>query len=324
VYEIKVVSSVTNKDGFTQHGTSQRVVTGHSATGVPKYKTVTNKFAVLDMFLVTDKGTRSKIRSVVLGPTDAIKFNPTGNDLATVQNTLKSSVHTTDVADIQKIVTSSPLAVAPTSTATPVVVTPDPLATVYTPVQDFKDAGWMFTSFPFNGSTAYEVLPATAGNVFEHTVVTRQQLIDGLTAKKTIPNGDNGTRNDQLLADVLAGKYDGGSGYTYVNGVPYTVAAAQEAARNKELAAQGYLREIKVGNGVGYVPTGKTPSSSSSNSATDSATTLYEYYSALGQAIPSIAERAKMYESFGLGQATYYTGTAEQNTKLLSKLQGKA
>lgn len=52
------------------------------------------------------------------------------------------------------------------------------------------------------------------------------------------------------------------------------------------------------------------------------ATTLYSYYTSQGKALPSISERAKTYESLGLGKANTYTGTAAQNTSLLGKLQG--
>lgn len=54
------------------------------------------------------------------------------------------------------------------------------------------------------------------------------------------------------------------------------------------------------------------------------ASTLWEYYTALGQPLPPIAERAKLYEAYGLGPASAYRGTAEQNTKLLRALQAGA
>ncbi len=50
--------------------------------------------------------------------------------------------------------------------------------------------------------------------------------------------------------------------------------------------------------------------------------TLAGYYSKQNKPLPSVAERAPMYESQGLGKAGDYMGTAEQNTALLSKLQG--
>ena len=53
-------------------------------------------------------------------------------------------------------------------------------------------------------------------------------------------------------------------------------------------------------------------------------TTLYEFYTSLGTSLPSIATRAELYESYGLGSADGYTGTAEQNTALLQVLNGQA
>ena len=51
------------------------------------------------------------------------------------------------------------------------------------------------------------------------------------------------------------------------------------------------------------------------------ADTLYDFYTGQGQNLPSIADRAKTFESSGLGNAKDYQGTAEQNTSLLNNLQ---
>jgi len=61
VYEVKVVSSIITKDGFKQTGTTQRIQTGTFANGTPKYKTVTNKFATLIVYAITDKGSRARL-----------------------------------------------------------------------------------------------------------------------------------------------------------------------------------------------------------------------------------------------------------------------
>lgn len=49
------------------------------------------------------------------------------------------------------------------------------------------------------------------------------------------------------------------------------------------------------------------------------ATTLFEFYKAKGQTLPSVTERAPLAAQYGI---TDYTGTAEQNTRLLAALQG--
>lgn len=54
------------------------------------------------------------------------------------------------------------------------------------------------------------------------------------------------------------------------------------------------------------------------------AKTLAEYYSGIGKPLPSISERAKIYESSGLGSANTYVGSAQQNTALLGKLSAPA
>ncbi len=54
--------------------------------------------------------------------------------------------------------------------------------------------------------------------------------------------------------------------------------------------------------------------------ATVPPTNLNEYYSAKGLALPSLSERAKTYESSGLGSATAYQGSIDQNTQLLNRL----
>lgn len=51
------------------------------------------------------------------------------------------------------------------------------------------------------------------------------------------------------------------------------------------------------------------------------ATNLSQYYAALGQPLPSLSARGQTYQSLGLGAASLYSGTVEQNTKLLIALQ---
>jgi len=51
------------------------------------------------------------------------------------------------------------------------------------------------------------------------------------------------------------------------------------------------------------------------------ATNLTNYYSAWGKALPSLNERAKIYQAVGLGFASSYGGTAEQNELLLDALK---
>ena len=52
------------------------------------------------------------------------------------------------------------------------------------------------------------------------------------------------------------------------------------------------------------------------------ANTLYEYYTGMGQDLPTISDRRTMFQDAGLGQQ--YSGTAAQNTQLLNYLQDPA
>jgi len=49
--------------------------------------------------------------------------------------------------------------------------------------------------------------------------------------------------------------------------------------------------------------------------------TLYDFYKNKKQPLPSLTDRASLYEQQGLGKANEYAGTADQNTNLLGKLQ---
>ena len=54
------------------------------------------------------------------------------------------------------------------------------------------------------------------------------------------------------------------------------------------------------------------------------ANNLYDFYASFGKSVPKLSERAKMWEKFGLGKSSEYSGTAEQNAKLLAALKMEA
>lgn len=204
VYEIKIVSSVLTKDGFKQTGTVQQIKTGQTATGAPKYKTVVNKFATLNLYVMTDKGVRSKITTIVLGPTNSAKLTLGMNDLRAIETQLPAIVTTTDINEITGIETSKPVTVS----------TPTPAGGTSTPAP---------STAPSETAATVVSIPPSAGSV------------PGLNAL-----------------------------------------------------------------------------------------TLFEWFMAQGQSLPSVGSRSAMYEEMGLGNKNYYTGTAEQNSKLLAALKADA
>lgn len=204
VYEIKIVPSIVTKDGFKQTGQVQQIKTGTTTSGAPKYKTVYNKFAVLNLYVLTDKGVRSKISSIVLGPTNSAKLTVGINDLQVVQNELPKLVTTTDINDIKGIETANAV-------------------TVSTPTAS------------------------------------------------------------------------GGTSVPALDTAPVVTPASPASAPASGTAVPG-----------------------------NNALTLFEWYLAQGQTLPSVAIRSKLYEELGLGLQSFYTGTAEQNSKLLVALKAQA
>lgn len=250
VYEVKVVSSIVTKDGFKQTGTTQRIQTGTYQNGQPKYKTVTNKFATLVMYALTDKGSRAKLTTIVLGPVDSAKLLVAQNDLRTLETELPSLVTTTDINEIKGIQTSTPVEVVQTSA--PVSASGDFYA-----YQNGK-------LYRFNTESDRENY-------------LKQYGYTGLRVSGNL---------DQLVK--LYGQVQNSS-----VSVPATAPAVSSTVA--------------------------TPIKKGAN-----ATTLFEWYQAQGRELPSVSARSVVYASLGLGVQGYYTGTAEQNTKLLNALKQQA
>lgn len=204
IYEVKIVSSIITKDGFKQTGTVQQIRSGTTATGAPKYKTVVNKFATLNLYVMSDKGVRSRISTIVLGPTNSAKLTVGINDIREVETSLPSLVTTTNINEITGIETAQSVTVS---------------------------------------------TPKTEGGT-------------------SVPTLDTGS----------------------------VVTSASPVS----------------------TPGQATPV------AGNNALTLFDWYRAQGQALASVEERSYKYEELGLGTRSFYTGTAEQNSKLLAALKREA
>lgn len=290
-YEIKVVSSITTKDGFTQKGTAQQVKVGTYQNGNPKYKTVVNKFAVMDLFILTDRGTRTKLTTIVLGPTNAITFSPGINDLNSLAQELPKLVTTQNTNDVSNIITNNDNVVSET---------PTPTAPVYGNVEDEKnDTGFRFYAQSVNGEVYYEILPWLGNIPYGYTPITKQEYLD----KELLLSSQNPTRWKAYFEDARKRNptvfTSGISGYIIKDGVPY------------------YMGNGSLNDTVNSV----TSASSVSVKTGANALTLSEWYQSKGQALPSVSTRSVEYERLGLGSKNYYTGTSEQNTKLLNALK---
>jgi len=278
-YEIKLVSSVKTASGFTQRGTVQKVVSGYNKDGSPKYRTVVNRFAVAEISIKTDRGTQSKIKTIVLGPVDSARFQAANVDIQAVNISVQqnivapASVTTPTVAPATSVSTS---AVTPVTQAQP------------QPTTQSGDATWKIYRYNTNGIPSFQMLPGT-NTPWGATVADLGEARAWFSAN---PEAYKVQQQNPSFDTVLAG------------GV---VSSGLSWGKDPLSGEMGW----------GYWNAQVT------QPVVAQATTLFDYYKAHGQALPSVEERSKTYAELGLGQAAYYTGTAEQNTKLLAALQGK-
>ena len=232
----------------------------------------------MNIFVRTDKGTQSKITTIVLGPVDSVRFQAANVDMTAVASSVQQNI----VAPTS----------APTSTPTPTVapIVPIPARGVF-----------MSPNEPFFG-TIYKLVNGSRVGYGPFPDLYTQEERNRLSQDP----GKFG-QNEQKLKDRGVITSD-------IVKVPY-IADRQPGETGPERFVSTFAEFF------GATPTVAIPTPEEPKQAPQ-ASTLFEYYKAHGQSLPGVEERSKLYEQLGLGQAAYYTGTAEQNTKLLAALQG--
>jgi hypothetical protein len=253
-------------------------VIGTSSNGAPKYKTVVNKFAVLYLYLLTDRGTRSKIATINVGPVNAVNFQVNASDLDEVAKRLSSVVTTSDIKQITNIVSDTPIAVTPTQQ----VQAPLPNYNISAKVAG--DLGYAFYKRPSDGSNPdrYIAVPDYKFYDTSYSRVTEEEYRRATGDKKDYTN----------------------SGYFLDNGV-FTKATTYAPSDTLPPATEQQIAKANL------------PWSGSLQ-----ATSIATFYDPNGKVYPSVAERAVLYEQYGLGSKSLYIGSAEQNIRLLAKLKG--
>jgi hypothetical protein len=235
VYEIKIVNSVILKDGTKRVAQAQQVITGYTKSGKPILKRVLNRFAVIDVFVFTSRNVRSKIDTIILGPTDAVTLQLTAQNLVDASGEIKKTLTTTDTNQVNTIISKTPVSVVSvsplTSPAPSPVVIPQPAPPVTQTAQP-TPAPVVSTQAPVVSTPAPEK-PAEPALPFV-----------------AIPPSNNPNRKK--------------------------------------------------------------------------ATSIAEYFDVEKLAYPTVQSRGRLYEAFGLGPENWYTGTAEQNIKLLEELKKRA
>lgn len=301
IREIKIVSSITTKEGFVVRGTTQQIVSGYNTNGTPKYKTVTNKFAVADIYLLSEKGTRTKISRIMYGPVDSGRFKPTIEEVATMEATLRNDLKNSTLAVQNSILNPSATPdavnslggnVTESSPVSAPVIKIDILPRDYfVPYDAFYDHVYYLQGDILIESPGFQsVVDRKVDTWIENQ---GQWVAEGIKRLKAI-----GYPVDSYRHKI------------YHNEVNGKIAAIQRT---------GSFEEFFGAN----VTISTAPAGTTLPSAALTATNLSQYYTAVGESLPSVSIRALMYEAMGLGKANLYTGTAEQNAKLLAYLQGR-
>lgn len=280
VYEIKIVSQITDANGFKRRGETRQVISSYLKDGTPRYKTVTNKFAICDVFVFTARNVRTKIQTIILGPTDAVAFQPGANDLQNLEVDLKNNITTREVAEV--VPTAAEAVVKPKSEI----------------ITRFETLG--LREFGLEKMPEIEARAADPGASF--------QVI-------TAPFGSSGgfMPGDPSLMREITQKIESIK-MLRAEGIKISF---PNAARRLGVPEFAELDDPGRG-GV------STRTSDDLNTQLRNAKTLSEWYSLQGKPLPSVAERGAIYEAFGLGQAVWYTGTAEQNIKLLAEHKSRS
>lgn len=269
-YELKVVTSVVTKDGFKQTGKTQQIQNGTYKNGTPKYKSVTNKFAVLDIFITNDKGSRVSLTRIVLGPTDAARFVPTNDEVKLLQDKLPSVVTTQNISEVNTVKNVSGNAVT---------------------IHNAE------TAAPVNLMTNNDTI-----NQFNKAIIDNYRAFSNIQKQ---------SYEAQVGVGMIKGLVDANG--ALLNGKETNpISVITQYYGNISSAASSTT------TGAGTTATTAPPA----QRAGANSTTLREWYEANGQSLPTIEARSVTYENYGLGKASYYTGTTEQNAKLLDKLKG--
>ena len=346
IYEIKIVSSVTSKDGFTQRGTTQKILTGYFASGAPKYKTITNKFAQLKVYVVTEKGTKTNVATITLGPVNSAVFNPTGEEITLAEQDIKANITTTDISEIKTIETTQPVDVIQNESTQEVAngVTADKkfVASSYAEaLNNLVPIKFMLGSDPngYHIKTLYVgVSPNVLYNTKELTLQEARDLINSYPEKYR-KNPDTGLT---MTGEPVQIQYPGSVELTPWNYLQISRLEGFTGSYNDILqgnfSQSQYAWAYKAPSGeiMTFVPLELIkrldPNSAkaeenplaSSNPNKCQATTISGWFGGTTPNSASIAARAQIYEAWGLGQAAYYTGTAEQNNRLLAEMKRRS
>jgi len=321
IYELKIVSTVTTSDGIKRTGSAQKIISGYLKSGQPKYKTVRNKFAILNIYIMADGGRKTKISQIILGPTDAVKLNPTQETLSTTESAVRADLIVSNPGEITGVTKTIGDAVAPQGEIQIAAPKAQEIKQEYEGYIDLLDR----TNFKVGSRVILGRRNGIALAYKELERITTNE--DGLIILQFGRDVDlTGTNSFQGQGQTIIlsprGKFINWRGAE--DNIPTVAGDPSSTIQNyKNWIASG---KLPPGTGAPQETTinvqqPKTEIPESTNPAKCQANSLAEFFDPEKIKFPSIDERAKLYEQFGLGPAAWYTGTAEQNTKLLRELK---
>jgi len=321
VYETKVVSSVLTKDGFKQTGTARQIQVGTNSDGSPKLKTVVNKFAVADIYLVRKSGSRSKVERITLGPTDAVKFNPRSDELGRLDLDVSKNIYTTTLDDVSEV----------SKDGVSTVITPPETEFKVDPIQlpvapdDSTDVNGK--PFPLPGEGAV-FIPLRPRGIEPIVYLRRGNLIHvwslNAIGSQSLQAQSIKVTNGQQNFDEGIRLFEESTGLKYYD-IPQRNIADVEIGRRKDIyqfrgeTNLDLFRDLVQGGTAVATATGERTVAQQKEVC--KANNLFEYYQARGESLPTVEVRSIIYEQFELGPRHFYSGSAEQNVRLLAALK---
>lgn len=123
-YEIGIVNSIKTRSGFTQKGEPVRVVTGYYKSGLPRYKTIYYKFAVMKLGVYDENRRTVKLGTINLGPVNVVDYQPSTGQLSDIAAQITPELFTTDIGDVKSVTSPNPVSTTQTAAPPPVVAAP--------------------------------------------------------------------------------------------------------------------------------------------------------------------------------------------------------
>lgn len=349
-YEIGIQNTYRTKGGFTVKGEPVKIISGYYTNGNPRYKTIYHKFAIMKLGLVDENGRNIKLRTIVLGPVNAVDFQPTRQELEAVQGSINPELFTNNVNDIKEIIAPSGVDISTSQPVNPNPPTQTLASSQVTNTTEKESGKSVFKSsnvsfeipagrsmfISINAEGQQPVVYARSGDIVRS--LSLQELVPVYTrGGNTFFKDDNNIEHQITGAAIIWNeairRWERLSGIKYLSLPQQNIADVHAAFGRGKLSSlpnqltgfsgpnafkdfSEFLEASITGGDIDI-----TESAITVNNEARDAKTLSEFYRAIEKGLPSLEERATFYQNLGLGPKSTYSGTAEQNNRLLAVLK---